>query len=491
MAAHSASGRQILRRLAQTAMRERGLLPEFSAAALREASAFGGAAEPRAAGEVRDLRHLLWASIDNDDSRDLDQLSMAERRDGGTICLRVAVADVDALVQRGSAINDHAQHNTASVYTAGCTFTMLPERLSTDLTSLGQGEERLAVVVEMVVDPRGSVGRSEVYRAVVLNRAKLAYRSVAAWLAGAAPPPPAVCAVPGMDAQLRLQDEAAAALRSQRHAHGALTLETIQTHPVFDEESLRDLLPDRKSRAHELIEDLMIAANGVTARYLEQQGFPSIRRVLRTPQRWGRIVALAAEVGEQLPPVPDALALNTFLARRRRVDPERFADLSLSVVKSLGSGEYVADRPRQTVPGHFGLAVSDYTHSTAPNRRFPDLISQRLVKAALAGRPPSYAQWELDALAAHCTTQENNVAKVERRVAKSAAALLLAGRIGEVFDGLVTGAAPKGTWVRIFHPAVEGKLTRGFEGADVGERLQVRLINTDVERGFIDFARER
>ena len=489
MSAHSPSGRQILWRLAQAAMRERGLLPEFSTAALRQASAFRGAAECPAAGEVRDLRHLLWASIDNDDSRDLDQLSVAERREAGAFCVRVAIADVDALVQRGSAIDDHARHNTASVYTAGHTFTMLPERLSTDLTSLGQGEERLAVVVEMLVDPEGSVGRSELYRAMVLNRAKLAYPSVAAWLEGSAAAPPAVCAVPGMDAQLRLQDEAATAMRSRRHAHGALTLETIQTHPVFDEESLRDLLPDRKSRAQELIEDLMIAANGVTARYLEGRGLSSIRRVLRAPKRWDRIVALAAEVGERLPAVPDALALNAFLARRRRVDPERFADLSLSVVKSLGSGEYVVDRPRQTVPGHFGLAVSDYTHSTAPNRRFPDLISQRLVKAALAGRSTPYADLELDALAAHCTTQENNVAKVERRVAKSAAALLLAGRVGEVFDGLVTGAAPKGTWVRIFHPAVEGKLTRGFEGVDVGERVRVRLIHTDVERGFIDFAR--
>ncbi|MHB8814431.1 MAG: RNB domain-containing ribonuclease [Steroidobacteraceae bacterium] len=491
MSSHSASGRQTLQRLARAAMLERGLLPEFSAAALRETSAFRGPAEPPAAAAIRDLRHLLWASIDNDDSLDLDQLSVAERRAGGIICVWVAIADVDALVHRGSAIDDHARHNTASVYTAGHTFPMLPERLSTDLTSLRQGEERLAVVVEMVVDTDGNVVQSELYQAMVLNRAKLAYRSVAAWLDGSAAPPPAVSAVPDMDAQIRLQDGVATAMRSRRHAHGALTLETIETHPVFDDEALRDLLPDRKSRAHELIEDLMIAANGATARYLESRGFPSIRRVLRVPQRWDRIVALAAGVGEQLPSVPDASALNTFLARRRRADPERFPDLSLAVVKLLGSGEYVADRPGQNVPGHFGLAVADYTHSTAPNRRFTDVISQRLLKAALAGGSSPYAEGELEALAAHCTVQENIVAKVERQVAKSAAALLLAGRTGEVFDGIVTGAGLKGTWVRIFRPPVEGKLTEGSAGADVGERLKVRLIHTDAERGFIDFAREK
>ncbi len=472
-------------------MLERGLLPEFSAAAISETNAFKGAANPAPVGEIRDLRHRLWASIDNDDSLDLDQLSVAERREGGAICVWVAVADVDALVHLGSAIDEHARHNTASVYTAGHTFPMLPERLSTDLTSLRQGEDRLAVVVEMVVDTGGKVVQSDIYQAMVLNRAKLAYRSVGAWLEGSAAPPAAISSVPGMDAQLRLQDGVATALRSQRHAHGALTLETSETHPVFDGEALRDLLPDRKSRAHDLIEDLMIAANGTVAEYLEQRNTPSIRRVLRVPERWDRIVALAAELGERLPSAPDALALNTFLARRRQADPDRFADLSLSVVKLLGSGEYVVDRPGQSVPGHFGLAVRDYTHSTAPNRRFPDVINQRLLKAALAGRTSPYPDEELDALAAHCTVQEKVVAKVERQVAKSAAALLLAGRTGEVFDAIVTGAGLKGTWVRILSPPVEGKLTKGAQGADVGERMKVRLAHTDVERGFIDFTRER
>jgi VacB/RNase II family 3'-5' exoribonuclease len=491
MSSNSAGGRQTLLRLARAAMLARGLLPDFSAAALRETNGFKGAANPPLAGGIRDLRNLLWASIDNDDSLDLDQLSVAEQRQGGAICVWVAIADVDALVQRGSAIDDHAKHNTASVYTAGHTFPMLPERLSTDLTSLRQGVERLAVVAEMVVDTDGRVVQSDLYQAMVLNRAKLAYRSVAAWLEGSAAPPPAIASVPGMDAQIRLQDGLAAAMRAQRRAHGALMLETIEAHPVFDGEVLRDLLPDRQSRAHDLIEDLMIAANGAVAEYLERRGFPSIRRVLRVPKRWDRIVALAAEVGERLPPVPDAPALNAFLARRRRVDPQRFPDLSLAVIKLLGSGEYVADRPGQEVPDHFGLAVKDYTHSTAPNRRFPDVINQRLLKAALAGASSPYAAEELETLAAHCTVQENVVAKIERQVAKSAAALLLTGRTGQVFDAVVTGASSTGTWVRIQTPTVEGKLTEGFQGADVGDCLKVRLVHTDVERGFIDFARAR
>jgi exoribonuclease II len=483
-------GRQVLRRIARTAMLDRGLLPDFSPEALRETDGFRGAAVP-APGHIRDLTSLLWASIDNDDSRDLDQLSVAEALPGGSTRVLVAIADVDALVSRGSALDEHASHNTTSVYAAGCTFPMLPERLSTDLTSLGPGVVRLAMVVEMEVDVAGIVGQSSVYPAVVVNRAKLAYDSVAAWLEGSAAAPQALAAAPGMDAQLRLQDRVAGALREQRHRHGALSLETIETHAVFDEEELRDLLPDRKNRARELIEDLMIVANVATARYLEARGFPSIRRVLRTPKRWERIVAIAREVGETLPSVPEAPALNAFLARRRKADPDRFADLSLAVVKCLGRGEYIAEPPGPRTSSHFGLAVDDYAHSTAPNRRFPDIITQRLVKAAVAGRPPPYTGEELASLAGHCTLQEDNAARVERRVAKSAAALLLEHRIGEDFDGIVTGATPEGTWVRILRPAVEGKVTRGFEGAEVGHRIRVRLVHTDVERGFIDFARER
>ncbi len=471
-------------------MLARGLLPDFPQAALQEADGFRGAAVSTLAG-VRDLTSLLWASIDNDDSRDLDQLSVAEALSGGSVRVLVAIADVDALVARGSALDEHARHNTTSVYAAGCIFPMLPERLSTDLTSLSQGAERLAMIVEMEVDASGVVGESDVYPARVVNRAKLAYDSVAAWLEGAEPAPQAVAAVDGLDAQLRLQDRVAAALREQRHRHGALSLETIETHAVFEDELLRDLLPDRKNRARELIEDLMIAANVATARYLERRGFPSIRRVLGTPRHWDRIVGIAREAGEVLPSVPEALALNTFLAHRRKADPDRFPDLSLAVVKCLGRGEYVAEPPGPRTSSHFGLAVQDYAHSTAPNRRFPDVITQRLVKAACAGRSPPYAAEALASLAVHCTTQEDNATKVERRVAKSAAALLLEHRLGEAFDGIVTGAGPEGTWVRIIRPAIEGKLTRDFEGAEVGERVRVRLVHLDVERGFIDFARAR
>ena len=485
---HSGSrgGRQILRHIARVAMLERGLEPEFPPAAMRQASA----ARPARTQAAQDLRDLPWVSIDNDDSRDLDQLSVAETLPNGVTRARVAVADVDALVGIDTPLDLHARHNTTSVYTAARIFPMLPERLSTDLTSLNPGEDRLALIADMLIGADGRIGRSELYLAMVRNHAKLAYPSVTAWLEERSQAPQAL-SDPELQRQVRLQDEVAEALRAQRHLHGALTLETLRTHAVFDGDTLRDLLPDRKSRAHELIEDLMIAANGAAAHFLDRRGFPSIRRVLRTPKRWERIVELAAEVGERLPPAADAQALNAFLARRRRADPERFPDLSLAVVKSLGKGEYLAEPPGRGSPGHFGLAVSDYTHSTAPNRRFPDLLSHRLLKAALAGRPAPYEEAELESLAEHCTAQEDHAAKVQRRVAKSAAALLLANRLGETFDGIVTGAAAKGTWVRIVRPAVEGRLTRGFESADIGHHVRVRLLSVDVERGYIDFERVR
>ena len=470
-------------------MRQRGLLPEFSLAAIAEANRTTQPAQASGA-EVRDLRGLLWASIDNDDSKDLDQLSVSEPAADGSVKILVAIADVDALVRRNSAIDDHARTNTTSVYTAAEIFPMLPEKLSTDLTSLNENEDRLAVVVEMVVAQDGTVTASDIYRALVLSCAKLAYNSVAAWLDGG-PAPSKLAEVPGLDEQLRVQDRIAQALRDVRQARGALRLETTQVKAVFDDGGLADLLPDDKNRAKQLIEDFMIAANGVTAKYLEKKGLPSLRRVLRTPKRWDRIVALAAEFGEQLPPTPDAAALDFFLAKARRLDPERFPDVSLSVVKLLGSGEYALDVPGQPTEGHFGLAVRDYTHSTAPNRRFPDLITQRLLKAAMAGKPCPYSNDELAALARHCTEQEDNAAKVERQVAKSAAALLLAKRIGMRFDAIVTGASVKGTWVRITRPTTEGRLIRGFEGLDVGDHLSVELIHTDVERGFIDFAAVR
>ncbi len=474
--------------IARQAMRDRGLLPDFSGAALAETRALAGPAAD-ADPSIRDLRSLLWASIDNDDSRDLDQLTVAVARAAGSTTILVAVADVDALVAPGSAIDAHARANTTSVYTAAEIFPMLPEKLSTNLTSLADGQERLAIVVEMAVADDGAVQSGSVYRARVLNHAQLAYGGVAAWLDGTAPPPARLDAVAGLDEQLRLQDRVAQTMKRLRHRHGALTLETAEARAVFDGDTLADLRTDEKNRAKELIEDFMIGANGVTATYLEGRGLPSLRRVLRSPERWQRIVDLAADVGETLPSQPDAPALEAFLDRRRRADPIRFPDLSLSIVKCLGRGEYVLERPGRKTEGHFGLAVRSYTHSTAPNRRFPDLVTQRLLKAALAGRPAPYRDDELAEIAGHCTAQEDAATKVERRVRKSAAALLLESRIGERFDAIVTGASPaKGTWVRITRPAAEGKVVKGFGGLDVGDRAIVELVRTDVERGYVDFA---
>lgn len=479
-----------LKGLARRAMLDRGLLPDFSSEAVTQLASI---TQPAAASgaAVRDLRELLWASIDNDDSQDLDQLSVAQPLAGGTVKILVAIADVDAIVKIGTPIDAHASTNTTSVYTAAQIFPMLPEKLSTNLTSLAAGQDRLSVVIEMTIDAAGTLTASDIYRAQVRNRAKLAYNSVAAWLDGKSAAPAPITAVPGMDEQIRIQDKVAQALKRVRKARGALTLETIEARAVFERGMLSDLRPDESNRAKDLIEDFMVTANGVTARFLEGKSFPSLRRILRTPKRWDRIVALAREVNEQLPAAPDAVALNTFLAKRREMDPVHFPDLSLSVVKLLGKGEYALKQPGQEAPGHFGLAVSDYTHSTAPNRRFPDLITHRLLKAALEGGKLPYTVDELNSLASHCTEQESNADKVERSVRKSAAALLLSSRIGQRFDAIVTGASDKGTWVRIAEPVAEGRVVRGFEGMDVGDRIRVELTHTDAARGFIDFARAR
>ena len=479
-------GREDLRDIANEAMQERGLLPEFSAAVMAETSRITAAAATAGTG-IRDLRGMLWASIDNDDSRDLDQLTAAVPAQDGAARIFVAISDVDALVRKDSAIDGHAWTNTTSVYTPAGIFPMLPEKLSTDLTSLGEDRERLAVVVEMAIGADGTVTGSDLYRAVVLNRAKLAYNGIGAWLEDTGPAPERLAAVAGLAEPLRIQDRVAQALRRLRIEEGALRLETLEVRAVFDDGTLSDLRPDPRNRAKELIEDFMIATNGVTARFLEAKRMPSLRRVLPIPKRWDRIVALAAESGERLPMRPDAVALDAFLANVREADPARFPDISLSIVKLLGRGEYAAKVPGQAAEGHFGLAVRDYTHSTAPNRRFPDLVAQRLLKAALAGQPPPYGHDELKVLAAHCTLQEDNAAKVERKVAKSAAAMLLSSRIGARFDAMVTGASDKGTWVRITGPTTEGRVVRGFEGLDVGDRVRVELIRTDVARGFIDF----
>jgi VacB/RNase II family 3'-5' exoribonuclease len=486
MDTHAQHHRSILQSIAHRAMLERGLLPDFSSAALTELEQIlhSAATESKT---IRDMRNLLWASIDNDDSRDLDQLTVAEALPAGEVKILVAIADVDSTVKNGSAIDEHARHNTTSVYTAAEIFPMLPEKISTDVTSLNFNQDRLAILVEMVVGPDGSLEDSKIYKAWVRNHAKLAYNSVAAWLEKKGDIPEEIAAVQGLAENLQMQDRVAQSLKKLRHLHGALSLETIEAKPVFDGDQIRALEIEEKNRAKEIIEDFMIAANGVTARYLSASGFPSIRRVVRTPKRWERIVDIAREHRRELPANPDSKALEEFLIQEKAADPMRFPDLSLAVIKLLGNGEYIAELPDGNAPGHFGLAVKDYAHSTAPNRRYPDLLTQRLLKSALDGKPAPYSKDELDVLAAHCTEAEDAANKVERQVGKSAAALLLESRIGEQFDSIVTGASEKGTWVRLLSIPVEGKLVQGFEGVDVGHRLRVQLIDTDVERGYIDF----
>ena len=478
-----------LQELARQAMLERDLLPEFSAEVQREVAAIDSPAPPD--GNVRDLRDLLWCSIDNDDSRDLDQLTFAERIDGKRSRVLVAVADVDALVRDQSATDLHARHNTTSVYVPGRVFSMIPEKLSTDFTSLNPDQNRLATVAEMIVTDEGTVERSDISRALVHNKAKLAYNSVDAWLDGETDAPENLRAVPGLDEAIRLQDSIAQALRRKRDERGALGLRTIEAKAVFKDGQLVDLREEEKNQPKELIEDFMIAANGATALFLRSKGFPSISRIVRIPRRWDRIVQVAEERGEKLPDVPDSVALEAFLKRMRKVDPIRFPDLSLTIVKLLGKGEYAVTGPDQRPEGHFGLAVRHYTHSTAPNRRYADLVTQRLVKAALEGRTSPYTTEQLSELAIRCTQKENDAEKVERQMIKSAGALMLRGREGEKFKGIVTGASEKGTWARVFRPPVEGRVVEGGKGLDVGDKITVKLLRTDPIRGFIDFARVR
>ena len=486
--AHHGNNRADLAQIAKQAMIDRGLEPEFSPAVEQEMARITRPSD-ETGGDIRDLTTLLWCSIDNDDSRDLDQLSVSETLAGGAIKVLVAIADVDTLVKKGTAIDDHAHNNTCSVYTAARIFPMLPERLSTDLTSLNEHEKRLTMVTEMVFDGDGELTSSTAYRALVLNHAKLAYDSVAAWLEGQAELPAAARAVAGMDAQLRAQDVIAQKLRTRRRGQGALEFETIQPKAVFDGDQVVRLDVQEHNRARQLIEEFMIATNQASAQFLTSKGFASLHRVVRSPERWLRIVDVAKALGEALPPEPDSKALEAFLVRRRVADPTRFPDLSLTIIKLMGAGEYVIDKPGGPDVGHFGLAVHDYAHSTAPNRRFPDLVTLRLMKAALSGAPPPYSDAELFALATHCSQQEDDANKVERQVRKAAAALLLASRVGDRFDAIVTGASDKGTYVRIFSPPVEGRLVQGFQGYKVGQKLHVELLGVNVPRGFIDFAR--
>ena len=434
-----------------------------------------------------DLRELPWSSIDNEESQDLDQLEVAEQLPDAAIRLKVAIADVDAYVPKGSPIDRYAGANTCTLYTGVHIFPMLPERLSTDLTSLLQDRDRLAVVTELVVREDGSLDdkQTKIYRAEVRNHAKLVYERVGAWLEGDGEPP----SDQTIRTQLELQAEVVQRLRKRRQEHGALDFETIEARPVTKDGEIVDLVVLHKNRARDLIEDVMIAANGATARYLEQHGFSSIRRVIRAPKRWDRIIELAATHGFTLPAQPSSKALSDFLIERRAKDPTRFADLSLSVVKLMGPGEYALQRADEPDTGHFGLAVEDYAHSTAPNRRYPDLITQRLLKAASAGKPQPYSDDELIAIAQHCTDRENGARKVERTMRKVAAAIMLSDRIGDTFDAIVTGASSKGVFARLFRPPAEGRVVTREEGLDVGDKIRVKLLDTEPYKGFIDFGR--
>jgi len=478
--------RIILQNIARKAMISRGLVPDFPDDEISELNEISLPAtyKPEVA---KDMRDLLWCSVDNDDSLDLDQLTYAESLEGNKVRILVAIADVDALVAAKSNIDNHASQNTASVYTIAKIFPMLPEKLSTNLTSLSLDSDRCAIVVEMIFGDYGKMQQSDVYQAIVRNHAKLQYNKLAAWLEGNGSIYPEITKINGLAENIKLQDRMAQMMKELRHEHGALEFETIEATPIFDGDILREMKVEQKNRANDLIEDFMIAANGTTARYLTGKNFPSLRRVVRTPKHWDRIIELASEHGFSLPAEADSKSLSDYLKFIKQNDPLHFVDMSISVLKLLGSGEYVVDMPGTIPPGHFGLAVKDYTHSTAPNRRYPDLVTQRLLKSAIAGSPIPYSTEQLEQIAQHCTLKEDDVKKVERQVEKSANAILMKSKIGETFEAIVTGASPKGTWIRLFNPHVEGKLIKGFNGLKVGQKLKARLTQINVEMGFIDF----
>jgi VacB/RNase II family 3'-5' exoribonuclease len=440
-------------------------------------------------GEIRDLRDRLWSSIDNDTSRDLDQIEVADRVQGG-IRVRVGVADVSGLVAKVSPLDRHAAEQTQTVYTAVRNFSMLPVELSTDLTSLNEGKDRAAVVVEFVVGAGGEVGQNSIYRAVVRNRAQLAYSRVGPWLEGKAAADAKVAASAELQEQLRLQDEAAVALRAQRVKLGALEFSRAEADPVVVDGKVESFGTVFHNRASDLIEELMIAANETMARTLREAKRSCLRRVVRSPERWARIVELVGRYGTVLPAEPDSGALNAFLQKQRAADAVHYPDLSLAVIKLMGPGEYVLARGEDGAQqGHFGLAAQDYSHSTAPNRRFVDLVTQRVVKAMLAGETAPYSDDELAAIAAHCNERDSAARKVERTMVKRVAAVALQGSIGKSFHGVITGVNDKGTYVRVFDPPVEGKVVRGAQGLDVGDVVDVTLLHTDPQHAFIDFGR--
>jgi exoribonuclease-2 len=479
-----------LRARAEQVMAENGFEAEFSPAVMEQV---GRLAEPSPSAMppgITDLTALPWSSIDNDESRDLDQVEVAVRNPDGSIRVSVGVADVATLVQLGSAADEHAANNTTSVYTGVATFPMLPERLSTDLTSLNQGEDRYAVVVSFDVAADGSLSNCDVVRALVHNRAKLTYEAVGAWLEGDGPVPGPLAASGALADQVRLQDEAALRLRSARQQAGALDFESVEANPVVVDGRIVDLAVVKRNRARDLIEDFMVAANRSVATYLLEHGSPSLRRVVREPRRWDRIVKIAADLGETLPDQPDSVALSQFMARRREADPEHFPDLSLSIVKLLGPGVYALERrtDRDADFGHFGLAVADYVHSTAPNRRFADLVTQRMLYAVQMRANQPYTDAQLEDIAARCTERADAARKVERTVRKIAGAVMMADRVGDSFTAVITAAAPKGTYARLLHPPVEGRVVSGGRGLDVGDTVRVTLVSVDPDKGFIDFA---
>jgi VacB/RNase II family 3'-5' exoribonuclease len=477
-----------LQATAKQIMLEHGFEPEFPAAVSAQLEQLKKNPPAVAAtGDIRDLRNLLWSSIDNDTSRDLDQIEFAAPVSNGDVKIMIGIADVDAFAAKQSPIDQHAACETTTVYTGVRNFPMLPEELSTGITSLLENQDRLSVVYEFVVDSTGNVKAPDVCRAVVRNKAQLQYNSVGAWLEGTAGAPPKVSTSNELQEQLKLQDEVAQKLKKQRQQNGALNLDTDEVHPLIVNDQVVDVVKQQKNRATDLIEDFMVAANGVVARFLENVS--SLRRIVRTPERWDRIVQLAATKGEKLPAQPDSKALNEFLLRRKAADPDHFADVSLAVIKLIGPGEYVLERAGEVAPGHFGLAVQDYTHSTAPNRRFADIVTQRLIKAMLAGQKNPYSDDELTAVAANCTQKEDAARKVEREMARRLAAVAMQHRIGEVFDALVTGVTQHGTFVRVLQPHIEGLLAQGQQGLDVGDKLRAKLIRTDPQHGYIDFAR--
>ncbi|MBF0330534.1 MAG: RNB domain-containing ribonuclease [Candidatus Omnitrophica bacterium] len=474
-------------KIARDAMCRYGFDPDFSALVKQQVKAVREDLQDAAGVDgVRDLRGLLWSSIDNADSLDLDQIEYCERGPRQEILIKVAIADVDLFVPKGSPVDQRAANNGTSVYTGVETFPMLPDRLSTDISSLCPGGERMAVVIEFAVLSNGSIRQGDIYRAMVINKVKLVYEEVGAWLEARGPAPEAFAHIPGLEEQVRLQDEAAERLKTFRMDQGALDLESLETKAIKEDGVVVALVLPQENRAQYVIENFMIAANRTVMDRLSKAGVMVIQRVVRIPKDWPGIMKVAAEFHEALPLEPSAKALSVFLLKRKAADPLRFPDLSLTIVKLMGPGEYEMLEPGKPPIGHFGLAISDYTHATAPNRRYVDVIIQRLIKAVIFGRSCPYTRKELVEHAAWCTDRDKASKKVERFMRKVEAALILRGRVGEEFEGIVTGASEKGTYVRLTEPPVEGRVVQSGVRMSVGQKVNVRLTDINPYEGHID-----